>query len=305
MKKLDINSCEDLERLLFAIINKEEFELGEVSPIPFALKFSGERFALKDGYISADFADTLVSFKREYRSFLALSVGKTKAKNAEVLFKVEGGSIKLDFLNDIPSEVWEIIGKMDGSQLATTIIIAIIGYFSNKSWQQYLEHKKQELETKVNSDITVEALAVAKKSIEILENNKKLEAAKNKPIKQAIDSLQDGEALSIGEERYTATDSVSFAYNEEVDDVVLEFIDDFMVTGFEKRVYGWDLHLKAQSKDAKPKVFWATSKVAPNENMKLFTSADKGDIRKLKVSMVKNKDKIKEAYIINIEDHNN
>ncbi len=136
MKKLDINSCEDLERLLFAIINKEEFELGEVSPIPFALKFSGERFALKDGYISADFADTLVIFKREYRNFLVSAVGKTKAKNAEVLFKVEEGSVRLDFLNDIPDEVWRLVDKMDGTQITATVIIAIIGYFSNKSWQQ-------------------------------------------------------------------------------------------------------------------------------------------------------------------------
>ncbi len=142
---------------------------------------------------------------------------------------------------------------------------------------------------------------MAKKSIELLSADKKLEAAKNKPIKQILDSLSEDEYLLVEGARYTQADSDKFSYADDADDVTIDMTDDFKVTGFEKRSYGWDLHLKAESKDVKPKSFWATSRVAPLENIKLFESADRGDAKKLKISMTKNRDKIKEAYIIGVE----
>lgn len=57
------------------------------------------------------------------------------------------------------------------------------------------------------------------------------------------------------------------------------------------------MKLKATDIKFKPRQFWALSKLAPEDNMKMFGYADNADIKKITVSIVKNRDKIKEAYI--------
>lgn len=302
MQKIDITSQKDLENLLDVIMSGEKFEIGEVKPIPFVLRFSGERFKVENGYVSADFAETLVSFKREYRSFLVRSIGKSKAKEVDIFFKVEDGSVQLDFLNDLPQEFWNLVGKMDGTQLTITAIIALIGYFSNTAWKTYLQNQKEKLEITASAGTSKEALAVAHKAIDTLMMDKKLEASKNKPINQALSTLKEGEALSISSgvsspETYQAIDADRFAYNEEEDDTNIEMSENFTIIGFEKKSYGWDLKLKAVSKETKPRSFLATSKLTPLENIKLFEAADKNEIKNLNAVVVINRDKIKEAYI--------
>lgn len=302
MQKIDIASQKDLEVLLDAIMSGEKFEIGEIKPIPFVLRFSGDRFKVQDGYISAEFAETLVSFKREYRNFLVRSMGKTKAKEVDILFKVEDGSIQLDFLNDLPQEFWNLVGKMDGTQLTITAVIALIGYFSNTAWKTYLQNQKEKLDITASAGTSKEALDVAHKAIDALMMDKKLEASKNKPINQALSTLKEGEALAISDNGnlpiiYQAKDADRFSYNEEEDDVNINLSEDFAITGFEKKPYGWDLHLKAISKETKPRSFWATSKLSPDDNIKLFHAADKGETKNISAVVVTNRDKIKEAYI--------
>lgn len=302
MQKINISSQKDLEILLDAIILGENFEIGEVKPIPFVLRFSGDRFKVQDGYISAEFAETLVSFKREYRNFLVRSIGKTKAKEVDILFKVEDGSIQLDFLNDLPQEFWNLVGKMDGTQLTITAVIALIGYFSNTAWKTYLQNQKEKLDITVSAGTSKEALEVAHKAIDALMMDKKLEASKNKPINQALSTLKEGEALAISDNNnfpiiYQAKDANRFSYNEEEDDVNINLSENFAITGFEKKQYGWGLHLKAIAKETKPRSFWATSKLSPDDNIKLFHAADQGETKNLSAVVVMNRDKIKEAYI--------
>lgn len=306
MQKIDITSQEDLEKLLDVIMLGEKFEIGIIEPIPIVLRLAGERFAVQDGYISAEYAENLVTFKREYHNFLANTIGKNKAKSAEILFKIEDGSIKLDFLNELPKELWEtvekVVGKMESKHLAVTIVLSLMAYFAYSSWQDYLSYKKEELQVTAKTDTEKEAMKIASKAIDALMEDKKLEAAKNKPINQLLSKLQDGEVLEIGNKGkkpavYKASDISKFSYNDEIDDVTVTLTENFTITGFEKKPYGWDLHIKAISKETKPRTFWATSKLTPDDNIKLFHAADQTETKNFTVTIVKNRDKIKEAYI--------
>lgn len=298
MEKIDIASKEDLEKLLYAIIDGKKVTLGEVKPIPFALRFKGERFKVVDGYISADFADILVTFKKDYRSFLALTTGKARARDAEILFKVEDGSIQLDFSNFIPEEILtEVLNKVDGTQITITFIIALIGYFSHSAWKNYLENKKQEITAKQVTDANNNQKEVALKAIEALSKNRKIEVAKNRPMRNAIALLGANEALEVSDVDITTEDIEEYNYSEEVDDITVVITDNFTIHGFEKKAFGWEMKLKATDIKSKPRQFWALSKLTPEDNMKMFGYADNADVKKITVSIVKNRDKIKEAYI--------
>lgn len=302
---MNISSEKDLEELLLAIIQNKEVEIGEVKPIPFTLKFKGENFKVKNGYISADFADLLVTFKKDYREFLVNTLGKSKAREADILFKVEDGSIELDFLNDLPTEFWEFINKMSGTEITVTVIISILAYFSHKSWKDYLDNKRELLTKQLESTNNKEALNVANNAIDTLRDNRKLELRKNRPIKQAIEMLSEEDELEIKNDTqildtYSKDDSSKFIYDEEENDVTNTYTDTFLIKGFTKEAYGWNIKIQSTNKEAKPRSFWATSKLLPKNNIELFKHADDGTTLKLKVAVVKNKGKIKEAYISDI-----
>lgn len=306
MKKImNISSEKDLEELLLAIIQDKEVEIGEVKPIPFTLKFKGENFKVKNGYISADFADLLVTFKKDYREFLVTTLGKSKARDTDIQFKIEDGSIELGFLNDLPKEIWEQINKMSGRQISITIIIAILGYFASSSWKDSLDHREKVLEKQLQADTNKEALSIAKESIQLLKENKKLELRKNRPMKQAIEMLSEEDELEIKNDSqsldtYSKDDSSKFIYDEDENDIPSTYTDTFIIKGFTKEAYGWNIKIQSTNKEAKPRSFWATSKLLPENNIKLFQHADDGTTLKLKVAVVKNKGKIKEAYISDI-----
>ena len=302
---MNISSEKDLEELLLAIMQNKEVEIREVKPIPFTLKFKGENFKVKNGYISADFADLVVTFKKDYREFLVNTLGKSKAREADILFKVEDGSIELDFLNDLPAEFWECINKMSGTEITVTVIISILAYFSHKSWKDYLDNKRELLTKQLESTNNKEALNVANNAIDTLRDNRKLELRKNRPIKQAIEMLSDEDELEIKNDTqildtYSKDDSSKFIYDEEENDVTNTYTDTFLIKGFTKEAYGWNIKIQSTNKEAKPRSFWATSKLLPKNNMELFKHADDGTTLKLIVAVVKNKGKIKEAYISDI-----
>ncbi|RXJ81041.1 hypothetical protein [Arcobacter sp. F2176] len=306
MKELiNIESKQDLEKLLLAIIEDKEIEIKEVKPIAFNLRFKGEKFKVNNGYISADFADLLVTFKKDYREFLVTTIGKSKARETEIFFKVEDGSIQLDFLNDLPKEIWEQINKMTGKQISITLIIAILAYFSSSSWQNYLDTQKETLKIYLDSKNKSDAFEIASNAIDILKENKKLEVRKNRPIKTAIEMLSTNEELEIQtdetkKELYNETDAEKFAYDEEEKDTITKYNESFNIKGFTKETYGWNIKIESHNKEMKPKTFWATSKLLPENNIKLFEDADNNKARKLEVTVVKNKGKVTEAYITNL-----
>lgn len=304
-KTIDITSKEDLNSLLLAIITGDKVQIGEVKPIPFVLRFKGETFKVQDGYISADFADFLVTFKKDYREFLVRTIGKTKARDTQILFKVEDGSIQLDLLNELPQEFWELVGKMDGTQLTITAIVAILGYFSHKSWKDYLDAKKEMLQTRLANDTNIQAIQIATDAIELLKSNKKLEVAKNRPIKQAISMLTEKDTLEfLSEEEqmpsYTQKDEESFSFNEEEDDVTTTHKGIFAIKGFTKETYGWNIKVESSLKTCKPRTFWAVSKLDPRKNIELFKNADDNTSRELEIVLVKNRNLLKEAYIVSL-----
>ncbi|DAB40784.1 MAG TPA: hypothetical protein CFH81_00310 [Sulfurovum sp. UBA12169] len=297
MRTIDISSSKDLSDLFDAIISGEKVQVGDVKPIPFVLHFKGEKFKVKDGYISAEFADFLSTFRKDYKLFLENTFGKSKVEDVEVLFKVEDGSIELDMLNDLPAEVWGVIGKMDGLQVTTLGIIALLGFFGTKAWKDYLDTQKHKIETTEANETNKKALEVATKAIEELGRKPVLEKAKNRAMKEAIGLLGVGDTLELSDgtlSTYDMNDVETFNYVEvyEPKETIIE--DTYTIKGFDKINDGWRVKLRSQLLNT----FVAVSLLDQRDNAKLYQAADDGEDIALKVRVVREGKTIKEAYIL-------
>ena len=303
MKNITISSVKDLEDLLEVVLKGEQFKIDEIKPIPYELHFYGEKFKIKDGYISAEFADFLATFRKEYKNFLVASLGKSKVSEVEVFFKVEDGCVELDLLNAIPKEVWGLFEKMDGTQLSYIFIISIIGFFSTKAWKDYLENQKHKIETTEANETNKKSLEVATKAIEALGKKPKLEKAKNKPMKEALEMLAPGDTLKIHTEKaaapaveYNSNDVSKFDYIEEFEETTSTLTDTFEVKAFEVIQDGWRIKLRSTLLNT----FHAISQLDPKDNTKLFQAADDKEKINLSVRLIRQGKEIKEAYIQSI-----
>ena len=68
---LNIRTKEDLKVVQNAILNNEDFVLGEINPIPYTIKLDGGRFENYDlDYIDADVAKIILSHQENYTKLL-------------------------------------------------------------------------------------------------------------------------------------------------------------------------------------------------------------------------------------------
>src|SRR5574343_3765 len=129
---------------------------------------------------------------------------------------------------------------MDGTQLTYIFIISIIGFFSTRAWKDYLEKQKHKIETIESNETNKKSLEVAAKAIEALANKPKLEKAKNKPMKEALKMLVEGDSLKVHTKKssepdieYTNEDVSKFNYIEEYEETTSTITDTFEVKAFE------------------------------------------------------------------------
>ena len=145
---------------------------------------------------------------------------------------------------------------------------------------------------------------IAEKAIDTLRENKKLEVAKNRPIKTALEHLEENETLEFSAGGDTvvslsASDAPRFDFTE-AEEEHRTFSEHFIINGFVKKPYGWEIKLVAVDKKTKPRTIWALSKLDPKTNLRLFTLADSGEPEYLTVEAVMLRQKITEAYITKV-----
>ena len=97
---INISKVEDLKIVEEAILNNENFELGEVEPIPFKLKLDGGRFENNNPrYIDKIVAETVIAQQKNYEKVLKeiekLFNVRISEDSKVLKFELESGSLDL------------------------------------------------------------------------------------------------------------------------------------------------------------------------------------------------------------------
>jgi len=312
MKKINLTSIEDAKIIQEAIINNEDFELGEIKPIPFLIKLDGGRFKDYDtNYINADIAKIILSNQENYSKLLNELEQKfdmTFDDESRILkFHLESGS--LDIFSDLFSE--ETIKNMKSKHKLYLLSLIAIVIGSSLSYSTYMEQINKKIEAE--KEIKLAELNVAdrqderaiyqetiSKILEItkeLKVDKKLQNAINTPKKVILDTLKDDEEfITMDKKKLKHYDSKKYEY-------VAPAVDDFEPTPeiktYKIKYYDFELEGKPfKIKGIKPLV---NSSILPaKKRMKLISKAENKEDVQLKIKFIQDgiTKEIKEAYIL-------
>jgi len=302
MKTFIINLPQDISNAIALLQKDEDVIIEFADAIPFSFEFSGTRFSNESEYVSAEVAEVLTTYRREYLNFLSELTGKKISYDkADVYFKVRRESFDFDTLNDIPNEIKEAIKKMDSKHLMFSILFGTAAYFGTSSWKDTLDADLEKLKIQKEQSVTNKALDVAISAIDTLKTNTRLERSKNKPVQVALKKLKDDETLAIGSsdltQEFSSNEVEKFTY--EAQDAAIEstLIDTFVIKGFEKIRTGWKIKVRSE----KLNTFQAISHLTPKENAKLFQAAEDELKLTLEVTISKQDKKIVEGHILSIK----
>lgn len=297
--KIEIPS--DISKAIALLQEDENAIIEFADKLPFSFQFSGERFKSESQYVSAEIAEVLTAYRREYLNFLSEITGKKIPRDVDVYFKVRRESFDFDTLNDIPKELKEAVAKMDSKHLMFTILFGTAAYFGNASWKDTLDTELAIVKAQKEQSTNEKALEVAMSAIETLRSNTKLERAKNKPVQLALKKLQNDESLAIGSieqpQKYSSEQTEEFNYEAQDAAVDSTITDAFFIKGFERLKTGW----KVKVRNEKLNTFYVISHLTPKENARLFQAAEDDLKLTLKVTISKQDKKIVEGHILSIE----
>lgn len=302
MEPFIITKPKDISEAIQLLQKDENAIIEFADTLPFSFEFTGTRFNNESEYVSAEVAEVLTIYRREYLNFLSELIGKKVSyEKADVYFKVRRESFDFDTLNDIPKEIREVIKKMDSKHILFSILFATGAYFGSSAWKDTLDNDLAKLKIQKEQTSHDKTLDVAISAIEALKENTRLERSKNKPVQVAIKKLKDDETLSIGSSKHTQEFSSEQVeeFNYEDKDAAVEstLVDTFVIKGFEKLKTGWKVKIKGE----KLNTFQSISHLTPKENAKLFQAAEDEMKLTLEVTISKQNKKITEAHILSIK----
>jgi len=307
---LNIETAEDIQRVQEAILNNEDFELGEVKPIHFKLKLDGGRFQDYDPrFIDKFVAKTILSQQANYEKFLKEIEKQYNVKisdEAKLLkFELEKGS--LDLLTDLLG-LMEVFKSMESIHQLYAVLGIAGGWFSYMGFGKYLEHKKAELETKskevanrLSGEEQERYLDTINKTVEAMKEISKdvtLQKAINKPKQDIAAMLEDGEVLIINDDtqhKITKDKVDEFeVVPPVVDDIEEEVEDIFTISNY---------YFRSKEKYFKLDGIPVNANSLPMpaaKRMKIITKAEAQQPVKLKLKIIKDglTEKIKEVYIL-------
>jgi len=306
---LNIETAEDIQRVQEAILNNEDFELGEVTPIQFKLKLNGGRFHdYNPKYVDKFVARAILSQQANYEKFLKEIEKQYNVKIPEeaklLKFELEQGSLDLMTLLDLV----EVFKNMESIHQLYAVLGITGGWFSYMGFSKYLEHKKAELETKskeVSERLSGEEqeryLDTINKTVEAMKEVAKdvtLQKAINKPKQDIAAMLEDNETLTINDDiHHKITKNKVDDYDvvlPQVDDIEEEVEDIFTVSSYYFRSDDKSFKIDGITKNANSLTMPAAKRI------KLITEAEKLNSVKLKLKIIKDglSEKIKEVYIL-------
>jgi len=238
---LDIKSLSDIERVEKAILNNEDFSIGEIKPIPFKLKLDGGRFKDYDPkFVDKFVARVILSQQANYEKMLKVIEKKYNVKipdEAKILkFELEKGSLEL--LADLIA-LGEIFKNMESLHQLYSVLGIAGGWFSYLGFSKYFDSKKNELEiqskdklNQLNGEEKEKYLETINKAIEAMKeisNNTTLQKAINTPKKDLASMLEDGEELTINDNtsyKIINTSEKDFEYTPPVVDDIEEEVEE-------------------------------------------------------------------------------
>lgn len=225
---LNITSIEDLGKIKEAILNNEDFKLGEVEPIKHVIKLDGGRFSHYNiNYITSDVAKIILTHQKNFTKLLNEIESKFEItftdNEKELKFQLKHGC--LEIFSDIFDK--EVIMSMDSKHKMWTLITIAglivgsigVGLYINHLDNEVQSHEKIEMKKLENEDRNNEREATKQYFNGLLEINKSLAQNKtiqdsiNTPKKETLSVLKDGEVYkTIENETLTKNDASKFDY---------------------------------------------------------------------------------------------
>lgn len=206
---LDIKEVADIDRIRDAILNNEDFILGDIQPLTYKIVLDGGRFKDYDTkYIDANVARIILVNQTNYTKFLNELEKKFDVKFPQkdklLKFRLEKGS--LEFISEI-FNVLEVLKQMESHHIMYTVLGLAGMWFSHNSYlkklekdikiaEQVKEEKIKELEgeeKKAYTDMVNNAIVSMKEVMQ----DKVLQDSINLPKKEMLSLLEDDEYVKF------------------------------------------------------------------------------------------------------------
>lgn len=239
---ININTNEDVDKLIEAIASGKEFELGEVKPIKYKLVLDGGRFENFDPkVINADIAKIILSVQTNYDKILSELEEKygitIEDELKKLSFTIEKGSGIIETLLESSG----VLKKMESKHLMFVLVVAIISFAGVEAYSTYMEKinteiiskKEIRLEELAKEDRQSEREAAAKYFDELLDITKQIAYDKtlqdsiNKPKRDVLSVLNDDEYIKVStDEKIKTSDKAKYNYKtpvlEDIEETVTE-----------------------------------------------------------------------------------
>lgn len=310
-KIINIRTVEDLKIVEEAILNNEDFELGEVEPIKHIIKLDGGRFTDYDiNYITSDVAKIILSHQKNFGKLLneiESKFGITFTDNErELKFKLQHGCLEI-FSNVFSKEA---ILSMDSKHKMWTLITIAGLIVGSIGVSQYITHLNNEIQAKKEVEIQKlqnqarQSEAEATKQyfnglIDINKNlvqNKTIQDSINNPKKETLEVLKDDEVYkTIDNQNLTKNDSSRFEYVPPViDDIEDEFTEEYYIDNFQFRSENKLFKINGIGCEAD------SLRISPEKRIKLIAKAETQQKVKLKIKTIKDgvTNKLKKVMIL-------
>ena len=310
-KTINIRTVEDLKIVEEAILNNEDFELGEVEPIKHIIKLDGGRFTDYDiNYITSDVAKIILSHQKNFGKLLneiESKFGITFTDNErELKFKLQHGCLEI-FSNVFSKEA---ILSMDSKHKMWTLITIAGLIVGSIGVSQYITHLNNEIQAKKEVEIQKlqnqarQSEAEATKQyfnglIDINKNlvqNKTIQDSINNPKKETLEVLKDDEVYkTIDNQNLTKNDSSRFEYVPPViDDIEDEFTEEYYIDNFQFRSENKLFKINGIGCEAD------SLRISPEKRIKLIAKAETQQKVKLKIKTIKDgvTNKLKKVMIL-------
>ncbi len=308
---INIRNVEDLKIVEEAILNNEDFELGDVKPIKHVIKLDGGRFSHYNiDYITSDVAKIILSHQKNFAKLLNEIESKFGIvftdNERELKFKLQQGC--LEIFSNIFSK--EAILNMDSKHKMWTLITIAGLIVGSIGTSQYIDHLNNDIQAK--KEIEIQKLQNQARQSEVeatkqyfdaliginknLVQNKTIQDSINNPKKETLEVLKDDEVyIAYNNVKLKNQDASKFKYVPPViNDIEEEITDYFDIDKYYFRSPGKEFKINGITKELN------SLPMPVNKRMQLITKAENQEQVQLKIKLVKDgvTNKIKEAYLL-------
>lgn len=306
---LNIESIADIQKIKEAILNHDDFKIGEIKPLVYKIKLDGGRFKDYDiNYITADVAAIIISEQKNYLKFLneiEKKLGITFTDESKRLqFKLGEGSLEIIDEN----MMLEVIKQMESEHLMLVLLGFAVAWFGHAIYAKHIEKELAQINAK--KEVTLKELEGAEREEYLNTTNEAIAALKevalSKPLQDSVNNhtgqilskLKDDETLQVQdgtEQLLVNTDVTRYEYQEPD----IEDIEEILTQEYEISTYDYNKKMFKLSGIA---VLANTDILDPLTRGKLVTTAEKTNTLKLEVKIIKDgtTNKIKSLYILDV-----